>query len=282
MLKFYHTNQVTVAEIGEFSIYIDGGEYGLIPLHETPEDIKIGDAVDAYIYLDATDDIIATMATAAAQMGECAYLKIISSDDRGTFLDWGLPKDLLLPLSEQTGRIREGDFCFVYIYQDEQHRPIASMKLHHFFDEKSDDLKLGQAVDLIIASASNLGFKAVIDNEYLGLIYHGELARPLEIGAKMKGWVQEIREDGKINVSTNRLDSEARDQLEETILNRLNENDGRLNLSDKSPPNLIYNTFGVSKKNFKRAIGGLYKQKLITIKPESIELISSSAPDNKE
>ncbi len=280
MLKFYHTNQVTVAEIREFSVYVDGGEYDLIILHEAPEDIQVGDVVDAYIYLDATDDIIATMATATAQIGDCAYLRVASNGEWGTFLDWGLPKDLLLPFSEQSGQIEEGDFCFVYIYQDERQRPLASMKLHHFLDEEADDLEVGQAVDLIIASESELGFKAVINNEQLGLIYHGELARPLEIGSHMKGWVQGIREDGKINLSINKLDSETRDQLEQEILNALHENDGRLNLSDKSPPDVIYDAFNVSKTNFKRAIGSLYKQKLISITPASIELVTDDNAQN--
>ncbi len=282
MLKLYHRNQLTITEIKEYSVYVDGGEYGPIPLRDIEGDVQIGERVDAYVHLDSADEVVATMAQAIAEIGECAYLKVVSSGDRGTFLDWGLPKDLLLPFSEQLGKIRDGDHCFVYIFQDERQRPLASMKLHRYLDEENDDLEAGDAVDLMIASESELGYKAVINNEFLGLIYHGELARPLDIGAKMKGWVKEIRDDGKINLNINSLRGEARDQLEESILQKLEENGGRLNLSDKSPPDLIYSVCQVSKKNFKRAIGSLYKQRLISISPEFIELVADKEEGDKD
>ena len=282
MLNLYHTNSLTVTDITEHSIYVDGGTYGSILLHDAHNGVQIGDSVSAYVYLDASDEVVATMATALAEIGECAYLKIISNSERGTFLDWGLPKDLLLPFSEQRGKIHESGFCFVYIAQDKDQRPIASMKLDSYLNEKKGYLHVGQPVDLMIASESDLGFKAVINNEQLGLIYRGELARPLEIGAKMKGWVKEIRDDGKINVSISRLDGETRDQLEETILEQLKESGGRLDLSDKSPADLIHATFNVSKNNFKRALSGLYKQRLIKISPNFIELLADSNSDEKE
>jgi predicted RNA-binding protein (virulence factor B family) len=282
MIELYHSYQLTVCEIREHSVYVDGGEHGYIPLRDRHDDLQIGDQVDAYVYLDASDEVVATLATAKVQIGECAYLKIVSSDNKGTFLDWGLPKDLLLPLSEQTGTIREGRFCFVYVFQDEQGRPTASMKLHYYLDEDQGDLEVGDAVDIIIASESDLGFKAVINNEQLGLIYHDELARPLEIGAKIKGWVKQIRDDGKINININRLDSETRDQLEDTILTHLKDNNGRLELSDKSAPDLIYDVFKVSKKNFKRALSSLYKQRLINISPDFIELVESTDVNEKQ
>lgn len=273
MLRLYHTNVLTVTEITEYSVFADGGEYGPLPLRETPEDIKVGDSIRAFVYLDASDEVVATMAEAHAQVGECAYLEVVSSGERGTFLNWGLPKDLLLPFSEQVGSVNNGDFCVVYVYQDESQRPIASMKIHRYLDEDCGDLKINEGVDLMIAGESELGFKAVINNEQLGLIHHEELAQPLKIGTKMKGWVKKIREDGKINININKLNTEIRDELEETILTQLKENDGRLNLSDKSSPDLIYTRFNVSKKNFKRALGSLYKKRLISISPEFIELL---------
>ena len=276
MLRLYHTNPLTITEVTEYSAFVDGGEYGALPLREAPGGAKVGDAVSAFVYLDAADEVVATMAEAYAQVGECAYLEVISSGARGTYLNWGLPKDLLLPLSEQAGSVREGASCFVYVYQDESQRPIASMKLHRHLDEGQGDLEINEAVDLMIAGRTELGFKAVINNEQLGLIYHEELAYPLEIGTKMKGWVKEIRDDGKINLNINKLDTETRDELEAMILNQLKINDGRLNLSDKSSPDLIYSTFSVSKKNFKRALGSLYKQRLIKISPKFIELVSKA------
>lgn len=274
MLKLYHTNLLTVTEITEYSVYADGGEHGGLPVRDTPEDIKVGDNVRAFVYLDAEDEIVATMAEAYAQVGECAYLEVVSSVEHGTFLDWGLPKDLFLPRKEQVGSLYSGDFCVVYVHQDDSQRPVASMKLHHHLDEHYDDLEIDQMVDLMIGAETELGFKAIINNEQLGLIYHEELARPLKPGTTMKGWVNKIREDGKINISINKLDNETRDELEEAILTQLKENDGRINLSDKSSPDLIYERFSVSKKNFKRAIGSLYKKRLINISPEFIELLS--------
>ena len=276
MLELYQTHTLTVSDIKEYSVIVDGGDYGPIRLQNAHVDIDIGDQVEAYLYVDSSDDIVATTAQAIAQIGECAYLKVVSNGGRGTFLDWGLPKDLLLPFSEQAGRVREGHYCFVYVFQDEHQRPIASMKLHRHLSEEHDGLQIGEAVDLMIASESELGFKAVINNKQLGLIYHGEIARPLEIGSKMKGWVKKIRDDGKINLNINRMDNETRDQLEEEILNKLKENNGRLELSDKSAPDAIYDVFKVSKKAFKRAIGSLYKQRLIKISAQFIELIESS------
>lgn len=272
MLKFYHTNLLTVTELAEYSTYAEGGGYSDIPLREAPKGIQVGDSVRAFVYLDATDEVVATMAEAHVNLGECAYLEIVSSTERGTFLNWGLPKDLLLPRSEQVGTLRDGDFCFVYVYQDESQRPIASMKLHRHLDENYGDLKVNEAVNLMVAGKSELGFKVVINDEQLGLIYHEELAQPLKIGAKMKGWVKKVREDGKINININKLDNETRDELEEAILAQLKGHDGRLNLSDKSSPDLIYASFSVSKKNFKRALGSLYKKRLIKISAEFIEL----------
>ena len=274
MLKLYQTNQLTITKIAEYSVYAEGHGCSHLSLREAPKDIKVGDSVQAFVYLDASDEVVATMAKSYAQVGECAYLEVVSTGERGTFLNWGLPKDLMLPLSEQSRAVREGDFCFVYVYQDGSERPVASMKLHRHLNEHYGDLELNEAVDLMIAGKSELGFKAVINNKQLGLIHHEELARPLKIGTKMKGWVKKIRDDGKVNININNLDNETRDELEEAVLSRLKENGGRLNLSDKSAPDLIYTNFSVSKKNFKRALGSLYKKRLIKISPEFIELIS--------
>jgi len=279
MLRLYQTNLLTVIDITEYSVYAEGEDGGSMPLREAPEGVEIGDDVWAFVYPDSSDELVATMAQAYAQVGEFAYLEVVSNGDRGTFLDWGLPKNLILPFSEQLGRIREGRFCFVYIYQDAKERPIASMKIHKHLEEDYCDLEINEAVDLIIASESDLGFTAVINNEQLGLIYHDELSSSLLIGEKMKGWVKNIREDGKIDLNINKLDNETRDNLEETIITQLKENNGRINVSDKSTPELINARFNVSKGNFKRALSSLYKKHLISISPEFIELSSDEASE---
>ena len=277
MLKLYQTNLLTVVNITEYSVYVEGEDGGSMPLHEAPDEIEIGDDVWAFVYSNSSDELVATMEEAYAEVGEFAYLEVVYSGDNGTFLDWGLPKNLILPFSEQLGRVREGRYCFVYIYMDAQERPIASMKIHKHLESDYCDLELNEAVDLIIASESDLGYSAVINHEYMGLIYHDEIAAPLLVGEKMKGWVKKIRDDGKIDLNINKLDTETRDNLEDTIMAHLKKNDGRLDISDKTPPNVIYARFNVSKKNFKRAIGSLYKKHLINIAPEFIESVDGES-----
>jgi len=276
-LKLYQINTLSVVQIDAHKIYVDGGEYGVMPLHDPEEDLEKGDKVSAFLYRDTSDCVVATMAESYAKLGECAYLEVISTGNNGAFLDWGLPKDLLLPYSEQAAPVREGNSYVVYVSLDEQERPVASTKLHHYLDEDYSNLEEGQAVNLMIASKTELGFKAVINNQYLGLVFHTELSQPLTLGAKMKGWVKKIRPDGKIDLNVNALDQKTRDELEGRILEQLQEGAGRLELSDKSAPEVIFEAFGVSKKNFKRALGSLYKQRLIKIHPAFIELIDKES-----
>jgi len=273
MTKLYRNNLLKITEINPTNIKVDAGDYGEILLRDAPENVKIDDEVSAFVYIDSSDDVVATMVKAYAQIGECAHLEVISTGRNGTYLNWGLPKDLLLPSSEQVGRLREGHFCVVHIFEDDDGLPIASMKLHRYLDEYQGKLKEGDQVDLMIAGETDIGFKAIINNEQLGVIYHQETSQHMHPGTKIKGWVKEIREDGKINLNLNTLDKESRSELEEEILEELEFENGRLYLSDKSSPDDIYKRFQVSKKNFKRALGSLYKQRLIKISPEYIEII---------
>ncbi len=277
MPQLYQTHLFRIIESDPNNAMIDGADYGPLPLYDAPDDLQIGDEIEAFIYPNVNDDIVATMKKSYAQIGECANLEVISVNDSGAFLNWGLPKDLFLPQSEQAYYVDEGDFCVVYVYADKKGRPIASSMLYHHLNEFQGDLRKGDAVDLLIADKNELGFKAVINNKQLGLIYHVELSQPLELGTKMKGWVKKIREDGKIDLNVNALDSSTRDKLEEHILNLLKQEGGRIKLSDKSSPEEIYDLLEVSKKNFKRAIGSLYKQRLIKISPDFIETVESDA-----
>ena len=272
MLHLNQKNTLVVAEIGEHTIYVDAEEHGLVPLHQADDRIELGDEIGAYLYRDASNTIVATLAKAYAQIGECAYLRVCETGERGTFLDWGLPKDLILPLSEQVSRVRQDRSYVVCITEDQQGRPMASMKLHHYLSEDKGELEVGQAVDLLIAAETDLGFKAVVNHKQLGLIFHGELSRPLKVGKKMKGWVVSFSEEGRINLSISAFDSEARNELDEQILQRIDDAEGRLYLSDKSDPSEIFEVFGVSKANFKRSLSRLYKQRKIKITKEYIEL----------
>jgi predicted RNA-binding protein (virulence factor B family) len=273
MPNLYQMNVLTVVETGEGGVFLDGGEYEDLRLQDAGDDIKVGDKVEVFIYRSTLDNVVATLVPAYAKVGECANLEVVADEEHGAFLDWGLPKDLFLPHSEQAYYVDEGNYCVVYVYFDKQGRPVASTKLHKFLDEGQGNLEVGQQVDLLIADKTDLGYKAVLNNKHLGLIYHGELSHPLDLGSEMKGWVKKIREDGKINLNINALDAETRDELGTDILKQLKQEGGRINISDKSSPEEIFNRFKVSKKNFKRAIGSLYKQRLIKISPRFIELV---------
>jgi uncharacterized protein len=250
-------------------------DFAILPIKEANAGAKIGDQIEVFLHLDSQGQIIATTSRPTVQVGQCAFLKVVSTSPFGAFLDWGLAKDLLLPNSEQAYPVRVGKSYVVYAYLDESTGRVAcTTQLHHYLEEESNHwMKKGQAVELLIAAKSDLGFKAVVDGTHIGLIFHNELSQPLQFGEKMKGWIKNIREDGRLDLSINTLDSESRDVLSADILARLKESGGRLELSDKSSSEEIFQIFRVSKKNFKRAISGLYKQRLIKIEPTYIELI---------
>lgn len=273
MPNLYQMNTLTVIEVGKDGVFLEGNEYGDIHLIDAKGNIQEGDEIEAFVYRNTSDNIVATLAPAYVKVGECANLEVVSAGDNGAFLDWGLPKDLFIPHKEQAYYVDEGDYCVVCVYLDKKGRPVASSMLYHHLDEYQGDLEEGQQVDLLIADETELGFKAVINHKQLGLIYHSELSQPLQLGSKMKGWIKEIRGDGKINLNINALDTETRDELETQILDQLKQENGRIDISDKSPPEEIFQTFKVSKKNFKRALGSLYKQRLIKISPGFIELV---------
>lgn len=232
-----------------------------------------GDQLDVFCYKNADGSWVATMESPLAQVGECAFLEVLSVNDYGAFLDWGLPKDLLLPFSEQAYPVREGGRYVVYIFVDESTDRIAcSTVLHEHLSEEGGGFRPRQAVDLLIAAKSDLGYKAVINGEYIGLIFHEDLSQPLQFGERMQGWIKSVRADGKIDLSINSLDKKSRDELDERILAHLKKVGGRAPLSDKSPPEEIFRIFKVSKRNFKRSVGNLYKQRLIRIESDGIEL----------
>jgi hypothetical protein len=274
VIKLEQNNKLKVIEISDKGTFIDAHEYGQLFLRNASESLKIGDIIDVFLHRDASNKILGTHASNQVNINECALLKVVSVGKYGAFLDWGMPKDLLLPHSEQAYPVREGGSYVVYVVQDNSDRLIASTMLHKYLEEDGLDLRKGDAVDLMIAAESDLGFKAVINNRQLGLIYHSDLSQPLKFGSRIKGWIKNIRDDGKIDLSINTLDDKARDQLEMRILKMLQQKNGKIELSDKSSPEAIFAALKVSKKNFKRALGSLYKQKLIIISPNHVELIN--------
>lgn len=205
-------------------------------------------------------------------VGEVAWLKICEVNHLGAFADWGLSKDLFIPFGEQQHPLRAGAYAVVKVYLDNQGRPTGSTRIDRWIEDTSTALTVGQEVDLLIAEQTELGFKAVINHQFWGLLYSNELYRRIRRGQKTVGFVQRIRDDGKIDLSLNRPGfSESKIQpIIDAIEAKLRENEGFFALNDKSPPPAIYAEFGVSKKIFKQAVGALYKARKITIEPNGI------------
>lgn len=270
-------NSLQVVKHTDFGLYLDGGADGeiLLPRRYVPKDepSEVGDWLNVFLYLDSDDRPIATTLKPKAQVGQFASLKVVQINRIGLFLDWGLPKDLLLPHSEEKRPLQVGDYCVVYLYLDERTRRItATARLDRYLDRTPARYQAGQAVDLLVVEPTPLGFKAIIDGQHWGLIHKNEAFKFLRGGMREQGYIKEMRADGRISLSLQPVGQEARDTLSEQILARLREQDGVLALSDKSPPEQISRLFGVSKGNFKKAIGGLYKQGLIEIHDDRIEL----------
>ena len=207
-----------------------------------------------------------------SNIGKCAYLKAITVTKAGAFMARPDESDLLVPISQQISPIVEGRSYVVYMYLDPDQQLIGSTKLHNFLDERARDMAPGQAVDLLIVGQTDLGYKAVVNGTHLGLIYKDEVFQPIQAGDKVNGFIKTIRADKKIDLSLQQHNKTARTELEERILQHLKSQGGSSPLTDYSPPEAIYKQYRVSKKNYKRALGALYKQRLIIVSKEKITL----------
>ncbi len=269
-------NELEVVKEVDFGMYLDGGEKGeiLIPKRYIPEGTKVGDTLEVFLYLDSEDRLLATTEKPLVMVDEFAMLKVISVAPMGAFLDWGLPKDLLVPFREQQFPMEEGRSYLVFVYVDgETQRIVASSKLDKFVDNLPVDYEAGEEVDLIIASKTDLGYKAIIDNSHWGLIFKNEVFQPLKIGDRMRGFIKQVRPDDKIDLVLQKPGYEKIDSIAQSVLDKLKDAGGYLPANDKTDPTVVSKLFGISKKNFKKAVGSLYKQRLITIEDEGIRLV---------
>jgi len=277
MVQIGKYNTLKVVKEVDFGLYLDGGEeHGeiLLPIRYVPEDTKVDDELEVFIYLDSEDRIIATTEKPFATVGEFAFLNVSSVTQVGAFLNWGLMKDLLVPFREQKMKMQEGRSYPVYIYlDDESQRIVATAKLEPVLDNIIPDYTVGQEVELFVVERTELGYKVVINNLHTGLIYHNEMFRDVKIGDRCPGYIKKVREDDKIDVNLHKQGFEKMDDLSTKVFELLKERGGYLAVSDKSAAELIYKVFGMSKKNFKKAIGGLYKQRLISIDTEGIRIV---------
>ena len=211
--------------------------------------------------------------TPKAQLGECALLETVTVTKTGAFMDCGLERDLLVPVSQQLSPMVEGQSYVVYLFLDPEQQVIGSTKLHNFLDERAKEMAAGEQVDLLIVNFSALGYKAVINGTHLGLLYKDEVFQSLRPGDRIKGFIKAIRDDRKIDLSLQRQNQQAREELTDRILAFLKANNGTSTLTDYSPPDAIYKQYGVSKGNYKKALGALYKQRLISVAKDEIKLL---------
>ncbi len=277
MVEIGKTNTLKIVKEVDFGLYLDGGEeFGeiLIPTRYVPEDAEVDHYLDVFIYLDSEDRIIATTEVPFTEVGEFAYLKCIGTTSFGAFLDWGLPKDLLVPFREQAHDMTEGLSYFVRVYLDEEtERIVASTKTNQFLDNSPHDFEEGEEVDLIIGTRSDLGVRVVVNEKYSGLLYHNEIFENIKPGMKTKGFIKKVREDEKLDVSLQPAGYEKVEGIAGEVLDRLRQAGGYLEINDKSSPESVKHVFGISKKVFKKALGALYRERLITIESEGIRLV---------
>ena len=262
-------------EIGLFLDTEDRNYNGiLLPKRYVPSGVEVGDFMDVFVYRDSEDRIIATRLDPYIRVGEFSYLNVNKVESYGAFLDWGLPKDLFVPLSQQRSLMVDNGFYLVYAYLDEQtDRIAATAKVHRFLQNEAEYLELEQEVDLLICDETDLGVRVIVNNKFWGLIFHNEIFQNLEEGQKTIGYVKGIRlEDNKIDITLKKQGMAEVKDARSQIIEALHDSNGFLPLNDKSAPELIYDELEMSKKVFKKAIGNLYKDKMITIKKDGIHL----------
>jgi uncharacterized protein len=252
---------------------LQGGEV-LLPNKYIPENIDVNDEIEVFIYKDSEDRIIATTLDPKIYLHEFAALRVKEVNDYGAFLDWGLEKDLMVPYREQTQRMRTGDYQVVYLYIDEETgRLAATNKVERYLDKGPVDLTEGEEVDLLVWMETDLGYNVIVNNRYKGLLYHDEIFKRIEIGDALKGFVKKVREDDKLDITIQKRGLESIDEGAQVVLEKLRATkEGMLKLSDKSSPEEIVEHFEMSKKTFKKAIGALYRQKIIRIENDGIYL----------
>ncbi len=275
-IKLGEMNTMTVVKEVDFGMYLDGNDEGeiLLPSRYVPKGCKVGDTLDVFVYLDQDERPVATTLSPKAMVGEFAYLEVAWVNQYGAFLDWGLMKDLFCPFREQKMRMVKGNSYVVYVHLDkESYRIVASAKVEHFLSDERPPYKHGQEVDILVWQKTDLGFKVIIDNKFGGLIYKDQIFKYIHSGDRMKAYINTVRPDGKIDLTLQPTGLRQTKEFSETLLEYLKSNNGYCNLGDKSDAEEIYDRFNVSKKTFKKAVGDLYKRKLINIAEKSITLV---------
>lgn len=269
------TNELTVVKFTDFGIYLDGGDLGeiLMPLKYVPKGTEVGDSVSCFVYYDSADRLIATTEKPLADVGQFAVLTCAEISKYGAFMNWGLLKDLLVPHREQRGTMSEGKRYIVYVYLDPVSKRIAgSTRFEKYLNKSKAEFEEGQEVDIMVARSTELGIICIINKTHTGLLYRNEVFKPLHIGDELKAYIKTVRGDGKIDLQ---LLKPGYDELKgefNAVLDVIKQHNGYVAVTDKSDPEIIYSLFGMSKKNWKKIIGTLYKKKKIQLEENGIRL----------
>ena len=275
-------NTLKVVKEVDFGLYLDGEEEGeiLLPTRYVPAGCKVGDELNVFLYLDSEERLVATTLEPLVQVGGFAYLEVSWVNQYGAFLNWGLMKDLFVPFREQKQKMQVGKRYLIHAHLDEEsYRIVASAKVERYLSKETPQYQQGQEVQILVWQKTDLGFKAIMDDTYAGLLYESEIFQPLHAGMKMKAYVKQVREDGKIDLSLSKGGQAGVTDFSATLLERLQQNGGYLPMGDKSPAEEIYALFGVSKKVFKKALGDLYKKRLVLLEPNGVRLTNGGSCD---
>ena len=269
-------NQLEVVKTVDFGVYLDGGDDGeiLLPTRYVPEGCKPGDMVNVFIYLDNEERLIATTLQPKLQVGEFACLEVAWVNEYGAFLDWGLMKELFVPFREQKMKMLKGHKYVVHAHVDEDsYRIMASAKVERYLSKEMPPYQPGEEVEVMAWQRTDLGYKVIVDNQYSGLVYQKEIFQQLEPGMKLTAYVRQVREDGKIDLTLQKDGMAKVGDFSSVLLDYIKNHDGFTPLNDKSAAEDIYEAFGVSKKTFKKAVGDLYKRRLILLVEDGIRLV---------
>ena len=277
MVNIGKINHLKIVKEVDFGMYLDGGEdFGeiLLPLRYITPACVVGESVDVCIYLDSEDRSIATTDFPLAMVDDIALLTVVDTAPMGAFVDWGLAKDLLVPFAEQKADLVVGNKVIVKVLIDEMtERIIGSSKLDKYLDQIPPTFETDQEVALMVYSKTDLGYKVIINNEFWGLLYENEVFKPIQRGDFIKGYIKQVREDDKIDVYLQKAGYWNFDSVTQSVLEKLKSQAGYMEVTDKSSPDTIKHIFGISKKSFKKAIGSLYKEKIIVIEDKGIRLL---------
>ena len=273
-LQLGRMNRLTVVRSTQQGFYLKGGPEGiLLPQRYVTEDMHIGDELEVFVYLDNEERLVATTERPLAQVGDFAWLRVAWVNQFGAFLDWGLMKDLFVPFREQKMKMQKDRSYIVHIHLDEEtYRIMASAKVERYLCRDFPHYHGGDEVEILIWQKTDLGFKAIVDNKYQGQLYDNQIFQPLHTGYRLTAYVDHVRQDGKIDLTLQPTGRRQTLDFAEVLLRYLYENDGRCNLNDSSPAELISDRFCVSKKTFKRAVGDLYRRRLIVLTDDGIRL----------